>query len=85
MIASAGVLVMTGVRVFAEHHSPAWLAIPHDLLAAAALTLLLLAAFTVGVVTHAVWSRVRLVLAALGGMFLTSVIRRNVSCCPNRR
>jgi hypothetical protein len=69
-IAAAGGLVMAGVRTFGERNPPAWLAMAHGLLAGAGLTLLLFAAFTVGLPRFAVWAVVLFVLAALGGVFL---------------
>lgn len=69
-IAAAGGLVMAGVRTFSNSNPPAWLAMLHGLLAAAGLTLLLFAAFTVGISTYALWALILLILAALGGLFL---------------
>jgi glucose uptake protein GlcU len=69
-IAAAGGLVMAGVRAFADRNPPAWLAMAHGLLAGAGLTLLLFAAFTVGLPAHALWALIALVIAALGGVFL---------------
>src|SRR4051812_5833783 len=47
-IAAGGGLVMAGVRAVGDRNPPAWLAMLHGLLASAGLTLLLFAAFTVG-------------------------------------
>lgn len=69
-IAAAGGLIMAGVRTFSDSNPPAWLAMLHGLLAAAGLTLLLFAAFTVGISTYAMWALILLILAALGGLFL---------------
>lgn len=69
-IAAAGGLVMAGIRVSAARNPPAWLAMLHGLLAGAGLTLLLFAAFTVGLPTYAMWALSLLVIAALGGVFL---------------
>lgn len=69
-IAAAGGLIMAGVRTFSKSNPPAWLAMLHGLLAAAGLTLLLFAAFTVGISTYATWALVLLIVAALGGLFL---------------
>ncbi|MHA6645840.1 hypothetical protein ACX3P1_25075 [Mesorhizobium sp. A623] len=69
-ITAAGGLVMAGVRTFSDRNPPAWLAMLHGLLAAAGLTLLLFAVFTVGLPALAVWGLILLVIAALGGVFL---------------
>lgn len=69
-ITAAGGLIMAGIRLFANRNPPAWLAMLHGLLAAAGLTLLLFAAFTVGLPRYALWALVLLVIAALGGLFL---------------
>ena len=65
--AAAGGLIMAGIRVRGGRNPPAWLAMMHGLLAGAGLTLLLFAAFTVGLPTYALWALILLVLAALGG------------------
>lgn len=69
-IAAAGGLTMAGVRTFSAINPPAWLAMLHGLLAAAGLTLLLFAAFTVGLSIYAIWALILLIIAALGGLFL---------------
>ncbi len=69
-IAAAGGLVMAGVRIFADRNPPAWLAMLHGLLAGAGLTLLLFAAFTIGLPKHALWALILLIIAALGGVFM---------------
>jgi glucose uptake protein GlcU len=69
-IAAAGGLIMAGIRISSESNPPAWLAMLHGLLAAAGLTLLLFAAFTVGISSTGVWALVLLIIAALGGVFL---------------
>ncbi|MEO6926342.1 MAG: hypothetical protein ABI129_06695 [Rhodanobacter sp.] len=69
-IAAAGGLVMAGVRISGNRNPPAWLAMLHGLLAGAGLTLLLFAAFTVGLPKYALWALILLVIAALGGVFL---------------
>ncbi len=70
-IAAAGGLILAGVRVFADRNPPAWLAMLHGLLAGAGLTLLLFAAFTIGIPKYALWALILLVLAALGGVFMS--------------
>lgn len=69
-ITAAGGLIMAGVRVFADRNPPAGLAMLHGLLAGAALTLLLFAAFTVGIPAYAGWALVLLIVAAIGGIVL---------------
>lgn len=69
-IAAAGGLAMAGVRATGERNPPAWLAMLHGLLAAAGLTLLLFAAFTLGLPKAALWGTILLILAALGGLYL---------------
>jgi glucose uptake protein GlcU len=69
-IAAGGGLIMAGVRAFADRNPPAWLTMFHGLFAAAGLTLLLFAAFTVGVPKYATWGLVLLILAAIGGLYL---------------
>lgn len=69
-IAAAGGLIMAGVRQFGMANPPAWLALLHGLLAAAGLTLLIFAAFTVGIPVMAMWALLLLVIAALGGLLM---------------
>ncbi len=69
-ITAAGGLVMAGVRLSADRNPPAWLAMFHGLLAGAGLTLLLFAAFTIGLPKFALWALILLVIAALGGIFM---------------
>ncbi|MEO7149010.1 MAG: hypothetical protein ABIY40_03630 [Rhodanobacteraceae bacterium] len=61
---------MAGARVFADRNPPAWLAMLHGLMAGAGLTLLLFAAFTIGIPRYALWALILLMLAALGGVFM---------------
>ncbi|MBA3544079.1 MAG: hypothetical protein H0T83_06540 [Chthoniobacterales bacterium] len=69
-VTAAGGLVMAGIRVFAQHNPPAWLALLHGLLAIAGLTLLVFATFTVGVPAVAQWALVLLLIAAAGGVVM---------------
>lgn len=69
-IAAAGGLLMAGMRVSADRNPPAWLAMAHGLLAGSGLTLLVFAAFTIGLPVYATWALVLLVIAAVGGVFL---------------
>lgn len=69
-ITVAGGLIMAGIRMFADRNPPAWLAMLHGLLAGAGLTLLLFAAFTIGMPLYAVWALVLLIVAAIGGIVL---------------
>jgi glucose uptake protein GlcU len=69
-IAALGGLAMAFVRFTRKVNPPAWLAMLHGFLAAAALTLLLYAAFTVGVPGSAKIALGLFVVAALGGAAL---------------
>ena len=69
-VTAAGGLLMAGIRVSANRNPPAWLAMLHGLLAASGLTLLLFAAFTIGIPSYALWSLFLLIIAALGGLYL---------------
>lgn len=69
-IAAAGGLAMAGIRISGNRNPPAWLAMLHGLLAGAGLTLLLFAAFTIGLPQYALWALILLVIAALGGVVL---------------
>jgi len=68
-IAAVGGLALAGVA-FAGKTPPAWLAMLHGLLAAAALTLLLYAYFTVGLPALAGVALLLFLLAAAGGAYL---------------
>jgi glucose uptake protein GlcU len=61
---------MAGVRATGDRNPPAWLAMLHGLLAAAGLTLLLFAAFTIGLPKYALWGTILLIVAAVGGLYL---------------
>jgi hypothetical protein len=69
-ITALGGLAMAGIRLGGDKQPPVWLAMLHGLLAAAALTLLIYAAATVGLSGMALGGLVLLVLAALGGGYL---------------
>ena len=69
-IAAAGGLVMAGIRFMADRAPPAALAMLHGFLAAAAVTLLLYAAATVGLPGMALAALVLLLAAAGGGVIL---------------
>lgn len=81
-VAAAGGLVMAGVRAFADRNPPAWLAMVHGLLAGSSLTLLLFAAFTIGLPIYAAWALILLVIAALGGVFLNLGFQEKRSLLP---
>jgi len=66
-IGAGGGLVIAGVRWSGQPHPPAWLAMLHGLLGAAALTLLIYAWFTVGLPSSAQLALALLLLAAVGG------------------
>jgi hypothetical protein len=69
-IAAVGGLIMAGLRFAGRDRPPTALAMLHGLLAAAALTLLIYAAATVGLPSMAVWATVLFVLAAAGGIYM---------------
>jgi hypothetical protein len=69
-LAALGGLSMAGIRFAGKPQPPAWLAMLHGFLSAAALTLLLYAWFTVGLPALASWALLLFLLAAAGGAFL---------------
>ena len=69
-ITAAGGLVMAGISFKGNQHPPTWLAMLHGLLAAAAVTLLLYAAATVGLPGMALTALVLFLAAAAGGAAL---------------
>ena len=71
-IAALGGLVMAGIR-FSGPNPPAWLAMLHGFLSAAALTLLIYAACSVGLPKLADLAIVLFIVAALGGVAMNLV------------
>ena len=69
-LAAAGGLVMAGIRFMGERSPPAALAMLHGFLAAAAVTLLLYAAMTVGLPRMALVALALFLIAAGGGAIL---------------
>lgn len=69
-IGALGGIVMAIIRLSRNSNPPTWLAMLHGLLAAAGVTLLLYAAFAVGLPTVADIGLVFLLVAALGGLVL---------------
>ena len=69
-IAALGGLAMAAIRFGGKPQPPAWLAMLHGFLAAAAVTLLLYAYFTVGLPALASWALLLFLIAAAGGAFL---------------
>ena len=69
-ITALGGLTLAGIRFAADKQPPAWLAMLHGLLAAAAITLLLYAAATVGLPALAMGALVLFLIAAAAGAFL---------------
>ena len=69
-VAAAGGLIMAGTAFKGTREPPVWLAMVHGFLAAAAVTLLIYAAATVGLPKAAFAALVLLVLAAGGGVLL---------------
>ncbi len=69
-ITALGGVAMAGMRFASDKQPPAWLAMVHGLLAAAAVTLLIYAQATVGLPAIATGALVLFVIAALGGVYL---------------
>ena len=69
-VAAAGGIVMAGMRFASDRQPPASLAMLHGFLAAAALTLLLYAAATVGLPGMALLALLLFLVAAAGGVIL---------------
>ena len=81
VITALGGLAMAGIRFGRDRNPPSWLAMLHGFLAAAAVTLLLYAALTVGLPRMAVWALVLFLLAAAGGVVLNLGYQlRNLQC-----
>ena len=76
-ISAAGGLVMAVLRFKGAPHPPSWLAMLHGFLSAAALTLLIYAAFTVGVPGAVQLAIGLFLLAAVGGVALNLVYHLN--------
>jgi hypothetical protein len=66
-VGATGGLVMAGIRLKGADRPPSWLAMLHGVLAAAALTLLAYAAYTVGIPPLAKYALAVLIVAAVGG------------------
>lgn len=81
-VAAVGGLVMAAVRITGNRNPPAWLAMLHGLLAAAGLTLLLFAQFTIGLPRYALWALILLVIAAIGGLFLNLAFQEKRELLP---
>jgi len=69
-VSAAGGLAMAGIRFSGKPTPPAWLAMLHGFLSAAALTLLLYAYFTVGLPGMAQLALLLFLAAAAGGAFM---------------
>ena len=69
-IAAVGGLVMAGIRFAGDRQPPPALAMLHGFLAAAAVTLLLYAAMTIGLPSMAIGALVLFLVAAGGGVIL---------------
>ena len=66
-LAALGGMTMAGILFSGKPQPPTWLAMAHGLLAAAAITLLLYAYFTVGLPSLACWALLLFLIAAGGG------------------
>jgi hypothetical protein len=69
-ISAVGGATMAVIRFGGKPHPPAWLAMLHGFLSAAAVTLLLYASFTVGLPALANLALVLFLVAAAGGAFM---------------
>ena len=69
-ISAVGGITMAAIRFSGKPRPPTWLAMLHGFLSAAALTLLIYAAFTVGLPTLALTATGLFVIAAIGGVFM---------------
>ena len=69
-VSAAGGLTMAVIRFSGKPHPPAWLAMLHGFLSAAALTLLGYACFTVGLPRMAQLALLLFLVAAAGGAFM---------------
>ncbi|MDR6479569.1 hypothetical protein [Paraburkholderia terricola] len=69
-LGALGGLVMAGMRFAGQPHPPAWLAMLHGSVAAAALTLLIYAAATVGLPALALGALILFLIAGAGGAVL---------------
>ena len=69
-ISAVGGIVMAGIRFGGKPHPPTALAMLHGFLSAAALTLLIYAACTVGLPSLALAATVLFVVAAIGGVYM---------------
>lgn len=69
-VAAIGGAAMAAIRFSGKPHPPTWLAMLHGFIAAAALTLLVFAYFTVGLPAMASMALALFVAAAIGGVVL---------------
>jgi hypothetical protein len=69
-VSAVGGATMAVIRFSGKPHPPAWLAMLHGFLSAAAVTLLLYASFTVGLPAIANLALVLFLVAAAGGAFM---------------
>jgi hypothetical protein len=81
-ITALGGLVMAGVRLKGTARPPDWLAMLHGLLAGAALTLLIYAAWSVGIPMLAKYALAVLVVAALGGVYINLNYHAKMQALP---
>jgi hypothetical protein len=70
LLAALGGLVLAGMRFAGKPYPPTWLAMLHGFLAAAAVTLLIYAAATVGLPSLAQYATLLFVIAAGGGVVM---------------
>lgn len=83
-LSALGGIVMGLIRLAGRRNPPAWLAMGHGLLAAAALTLLLYGVFTLPMPRAAAWAALALVGAAIGGVTLNLGFDQKQRLIPRR-
>ncbi len=81
-VGATGGLVMAGIRLKGADRPPSWLAMLHGVLAAAGLTLVLYAAFTVGIPTLAQYAVGVLIIAGVGGAAINLRYHANMLPLP---
>lgn len=81
-ITAVGGLAMAGMRFGGKDYPPAWLAMVHGVVAAAAVTLLIYAAATIGLPSLAIAATALFVLAAAGGVLMNLGYHWNKRALP---
>ncbi|SEK08498.1 hypothetical protein [Paraburkholderia diazotrophica] len=81
-VTALGGLVMAGMRFAGKDYPPAWLAMLHGALAAAAVTLLIYAALTIGLPGLAMAAIVLFIVAGGGGVVMNLAYHWNKRALP---